>query len=159
MPGWRIRRAVPVDAPAIWAIHTRAIRETASSHYAPEAVAAWSGRMTPASYAEPIDTQVVLVAENDDGRLGGFAQLKPREGIVQACYVDPDFNRRGVGRALMAALEDEARAAGRTALLLDASVNAIAFYESLGWRQETRARHELVPGAMLDCAIMTKKIA
>ena len=78
---------------------------------------------------------------------------------MQACYVDPDFNGRGVGRALMAAIEDEARAHGRTALLLDASLNAIAFYASLGWREEARAHHELAPGAWLDCAIMTKKIA
>ena len=60
MPGWRLRRAVPADAPAIWAIHTRAIRETASSHYPPESVAAWSGRMTPGSYVEPIEARVVL---------------------------------------------------------------------------------------------------
>lgn len=159
MAGWRIRRAAPADAPAIWAIHTRAIRETASAHYPPESVVAWSGRMTPESYVEPIEARVVLVAEDDDGRIAGYAQLNPREGIVQACYVDPDFNRRGVGRALMAAVEDEARAHGRTALLLDASLNAIAFYESLGWREETRAHHELAPGAWLDCAIMTRKIA
>lgn len=159
MAGWRIRRAAPADAPAIWAIHTRAIRETASAHYPPESVVAWSGRMTPESYIEPIEARVVLVAEDDDGRIAGYAQLNPREGIVQACYVDPDFNRRGVGRALMAAVEDEARAHGRTALLLDASLNAIAFYASLGWREEARAHHELAPGAWLDCAIMTKKIA
>jgi len=159
VPGWRIRRAVPLDAPAIWAIHTRAIRETAVSHYPPEAAAAWSARMTPESYLEPIETRVVLVAEDDDGRIAGYAQLNPHEGIVQACYVDPDYGGRGVGRALMAAIEDEARAHGRTALLLDASLNAIAFYASLGWREEARARHELAPGALLDCAIMTKKIA
>ena len=159
MPGWRIRRAVPADAPAIWAIHTRAIRETASSHYPPESVAAWSGRMAPERYVEPIEARVVLVAEDDDGRIAGFAQLDPRDGIVQACYVDPDFNGRGVGRALMAAIEDEARAAGRTALLLDASLNAIEFYATLGWHEEARAHHELAPGAWLDCAIMTKKIA
>ena len=159
MPGWRLRRAVPADAPAIWAIHTRAIRETASSHYPPEAVAAWSARMTPESYVEPIEARVVLVAEDEDGRIAGYAQLHPREGIVQACYVDPDFNGRGVGRALMAAIEDEARAAGRTALLLDASLNAIPFYATLGWHEEARAHHELAPGAWLDCAIMTKKIA
>ena len=159
MPGWRIRRAVPADAPAIWAIHTRAVRETASSHYPPESVAAWSGRMTPERYVEPIEARVVLVAEDDDGRIAGYAQLNPREGIVQACYVDPDYNGRGVGRALMAAIEDEARAAGRTALLLDASLNAIEFYATLGWREEARAHHELAPGAWLDCAIMTKKIA
>lgn len=154
----RIRRAVPADATAIWAIHTRAIRETASSHYPPQSVAAWSGRMTPESYVEPIEARVVLVAEEDDGRLSGFAQLHPVEGVVEACYVDPDFARAGVGRALMAALEDAARARGRSALLLHASTNAIAFYRALGWTREADARQELAPGAWLDCAIMTKRL-
>lgn len=158
MRRWRIRRAVPVDAAPIWAIHTRAIREIASSHYDPDTVVAWSGRTTPASYAEVIATLVLVVAEDDDGRLAGFGELDPSAGIVRACYVDPDFERQGVGRALMAALEDEARAHGRSALLLDASLNAIPFYEALGWRVETRARHDLGQGAGLECAVMTKKI-
>jgi GNAT superfamily N-acetyltransferase len=154
-----VRRAVPADAAAIWAIHTRAIRETASSHYAPEAIAAWSARTTPASYLVPIATRVVLVACDDAGRIAGFAQLDPDEGLVKACYVDPDFDRRGVGRALMHALEDAARAHGRTALTLDASLNAIPFYESQGWQRECPSRHELAPGAWLDCEIMTKRLA
>ena len=159
MRPWRIRRAVPADAAAIWAIHTRAIRETASWHYEPDTIAAWSGRVTPASYAESIETLVLVVAEDDDARLAGFAELDPSAGIVRACYVDPDYERQGVGRALMRAVEDEARARGRSALLLDASLNAIAFYESLGWKVETRARHDLGRGAGLDCAVMRKTIA
>ena len=155
----RIRRAIPNDATAIWAIHTRAIRETASSHYPPESVAAWSGRTTPETYVEPIEARVVLVAEDDDGRIAGFAQLHPVEGVVEGCYVDPDFARAGVGRALMAALEDAARERGRSALLLHASQNAVPFYRALGWTPESGARHELAPGAWLDSVIMTKRIA
>lgn len=153
-----MRRAVPADAATIWAIHTRAIRETASSHYAPESIAAWSGRTTPASYLVPIATQVVLVACNDTGRIAGFAELDPAEGLVKACYVDPDFDRRGVGRALMQAVERAAREHGRSALTLDASINALPFYRALGWQRECSTRHELAPGAWLDCAIMTKRI-
>ena len=100
----------------------------------------------------------MLVAEAGGGRIAGFGQLDPREGVVQACYVDPDFGRRGAGRALMAALESEARLLGRATLTLDASLNAIAFYESLGWTRGADARHELAPGALLDCAIMTRRI-
>jgi len=159
MRRWRIRRAVPADAAAIWAIHTRAIREVASAHYDPGTVDAWSGRTSPASFAASIATHVLVVAEDDDGRLAGFAELDPHAGIVRACYVDPDFVRQGVGRALMGAIEDAARAHGRSALLLDASLNAAAFYESLGWRAEARARHALGGGESFECLVMTKKIA
>jgi putative acetyltransferase len=103
--------------------------------------------------------EVVLVAEDDDGRLAGFAQLEPGEGVVHACYVDPDLAGRGAGRALMAAIEDDARARGCTMLALDASLNAVSFYETLGWRRESETRHDLGHGACLDCVVMSKRIA
>lgn len=159
MRRWRIRRAVPADAASVWAIHTRAIREVASAHYDPATIAAWSGRVTPASCADAIATRIVVVAVTEDDRIAGFAELDPEAGIVRACYVDPDFTRQGVGRALMNAVEGEARAGGRSALLLDASLNAVAFYESLGWHAEAAARHGLGQGASFDCVVMTKKIA
>jgi GNAT superfamily N-acetyltransferase len=100
----------------------------------------------------------VLVACDASGRIAGFAELDPVEGLVKACYVDPDFDRQGVGRALMEGIERAAREHGRSALTLDASLNAVPFYEALGWRNECPARHELAPGAWLDCAIMTKPL-
>jgi GNAT superfamily N-acetyltransferase len=106
----------------------------------------------------PIATQVVQVACDESGRIAGFAELDPVEGLVKACYVDPDFDRQGVGRALMEGIERAAREHGRSALTLDASLNAVPFYEALGWRNECPARHELAPGAWLDCAIMTKPL-
>ena len=100
----------------------------------------------------------MLVAHDDADRIAGFAELDPDEGLVKACYVDPDFDRRGVGRALMHGVERAARAHGRTALTLDASLNAVPFYLALGWQRECATRHELAPGAWLDCAIMTKSL-
>jgi GNAT superfamily N-acetyltransferase len=102
---------------------------------------------------------VLIVAEDEDRRLAGFADLDAQAGVVRGCYVEPDFARRGVGRALMDAVEREARSAGRSALLLDATRNAVPFYEALGWRAEAPARHPLGHGATLDCVIMSKAIA
>lgn len=154
-----MRRAVPADAAPIWAIHTRAIRERASSHYDPDTVAAWSGRTTPASYLLPIETEAMLVACDAEGRVLGFAELDASAGIVKACYVDPDVARRGVGRALMREVEAVARAAGCRSLSLDASLNAVAFYAALGWQRGESARHRLAPGAELDCVVMQRRLA
>lgn len=153
-----IRRAEPRDAPAIRAVHARAIRALAAAHYDASTIEAWAGRMTDASYAAPIATRTMLVAEDADGRLAGFGQLEPDAGVIEACYVDPAHARRGVGRRLMDALEGAARVHGRSALLLHASRNAVTFYEALGWTREADARHELEPGVTLDCAIMRKRL-
>jgi putative acetyltransferase len=154
----RIRRAVPADAAEIWAIHTRAIRHGCATHYPPDDLAAWTARATPATCADAIATRHVVVAERDGGGLAGFAQLHPQDGAVEAVYVEPDCARRGVGRALMAALESAARALGLTGLVVEASLNAVPFYGALGYGHECWAQHSLGGGHHIACAVMSKRL-
>lgn len=79
-----------------------------------------------------------------DDRLIGTGQLELMErsngqhrAEVQRLFVAPEFRGRGVGRAIMAALHQEARQRGRSLLLLlvrrgDA---AVRLYEALGYRE------------------------
>ena len=72
----------------------------------------------------------VLVAARDDGRLAGFAEVGERNyadgcetapvAYLEAWYVDPDVRRQGVGAALVAAVEEWARARGYRELASDA---------------------------------------
>lgn len=142
----------------MWAVHTRAIRHGCASHYAPGDIAAWSGRMTPESYAEPLFTRTLLVAEVDGGRVAGFAQFLPGEGVIEGVYVDPDFSRQGVGRALVAAVEDEAVRLGIARISLDASLNAVPFYSALGYAIEGDLRHPLGGGHSIGCKLMSKRL-
>jgi GNAT superfamily N-acetyltransferase len=153
-----IRRAAAADCAPIWAVHTRAIRHGCAPHYAPEDIAAWSGRMSPATYGELLLTRSMFVAEAEGGRIAGFAQLETGEGVVEGVYVDPDFMRQGVGRALVAALEDEAQRLGLARLTLDASLNAVPFYLALGYRIEGDLRHALGGGHAVACKLMSKRL-
>lgn len=56
-----------------------------------------------------------------------------REGRVQSVYVLPDARRRGIARALMAAIMDYARDAALIRLVLHPSDEARPLYESLGF--------------------------
>lgn len=88
-------------------------------------------------------TERALLAEVD-GRVAGFAGLRLSPGIFYAepraelteLYVEPEFRRRGVGRALVAEAERLARAAGATELFvltgLD-STDAQALYRAMGF--------------------------
>ena len=66
------------------------------------------------------------------GRPNGVHRAEVQKVIVLARY-----RRRGIARALMQAIEREARHAKRTLLVLDTEVGAGAepFYESLEWRR------------------------
>lgn len=86
-------------------------------------------------------TRRVLVAR-DDGRIVGTVQFElawppnqPHRAEVAKLLVHPVARRRGVGRALMLALESLARAQGRTLLTLDTWTggHAESLYRSLGY--------------------------
>lgn len=84
----------------------------------------------------------LLVALKDGGRLVGSVQLglcmRPN-GIhraeVQKLFVHTTSRRRGFGRVLMAAIEQEARIANRSLLYLDTEPHKPAerMYRQLGW--------------------------
>jgi GNAT superfamily N-acetyltransferase len=52
---------------------------------------------------------------------------------VRAMYTDPDFARRGVGRAILLACEQAARAEGFTTVELVATMSGRPLYESAGF--------------------------
>ncbi|MCA1825804.1 MAG: GNAT family N-acetyltransferase [Myxococcales bacterium] len=65
---------------------------------------------------------------------GRFIFLEPGVAKIQRMAVIDDVRGRGVGRALLAFLEAEARQRGATKLTLDAQVRARGFYEKAGYR-------------------------
>ena len=65
---------------------------------------------------------------------GRFVFVEPGMAKIQRMAVVDDVRGRGVGRALLEFLEDEARRRGATAFTLGAQVHARAFYEKAGYR-------------------------
>jgi ribosomal protein S18 acetylase RimI-like enzyme len=106
-----------------------------------EARAFWVDKVLPQVGA---GARRVLVARQDDhgGRIVGTVQLElemppnqQHRAAVAKLLVHPDARRRGIGRALMVALEEIALSAGRTLLTLDtvSESNAERLYKSLGY--------------------------
>ena len=98
----------------------------------------WSERVLPAVAGRG---KRVLVARRD-GCIVGTVQLdfpwppnQPHRAEVGKLLVHPSARRRGVARALMLALEDVARAEGRSLLTLDCVTGAPAerLYRELGY--------------------------
>ena len=104
----------------------------------PEIARAWWERF-------PREGAILLVAER--GRIVGTVQLHDAEspngahrGEAAKLQVHPAWRRRGIARALMTALEDEARTAGKTLLVLDTREGdpSNALYAALGYREAGR---------------------
>jgi aminoglycoside 6'-N-acetyltransferase I len=82
-----------------------------------------------------LSDSVVIVADFGDGKLGGFAEVGTRSAAggclttpvayLEGWWVDPQFRRRGVGAALIAAAETWAKAQGHSELASDALLDNV----------------------------------
>ena len=84
-----------------------------------------------------------------DGTLAasGHLALDERLAIYDRIVTDPAHQRRGLGRAVMHALQALARAHGRHAGVLVATPMGRTLYESLGWRVHAPWATAVIPGA------------
>ena len=125
----------------------------------------WAGALESHARGE----RVILVAEAS-GKLVGSVQLiypgqenQAHRGDVGKLLVHTGARRRGLGAALMQAVEAEAKARGRTLLVLDTEGGGAGdrLYERLGW-----TRFGVVPdyamradnSGLADCAFFYKAL-
>jgi phosphinothricin acetyltransferase len=161
----RIQLAGPAHVEGIRAIYNRAIETTTATF-----------DMTPKSTAEQLEWMAghsgahpALVALDDVDRVLGFGSLSPYRPrpaysttVEDSVYVDEDFQRRGVGRAILEELLAVAGARGFHAVIAritgdnEASVNlhAVSGFEMIGVEREVGRKF----GLWLDVVCMQRLI-
>jgi putative acetyltransferase len=87
--------------------------------------------------AEVIDAPVVLVAEVKRAIVG---ILRGRPGRLHSLFVREACQRRGIGSQLVSAFERELGKVGSERITLQSTLNAVPFYEKLGYRRSTGVR-------------------
>jgi GNAT superfamily N-acetyltransferase len=174
----KTRLAGAEDLPALEALMDAAIGELQAGFLAPHEVAASRGVMG-------IDTQLVadgtyFVAEIDDALAGcggwsrratlyggdhstglrDSALLDPAKDCarVRAMYTHPSFTRRGVGRAILDAAENAARAEGFRCVELMATLAGEPLYLACGYQEMERTTSPPVDGVRVPLVRMRKLI-
>jgi GNAT superfamily N-acetyltransferase len=150
----RIRKALASDAVAAWDIRNAAILGQCAGHYPAESLAIWTNGEIDEEFIQ-IVVEHLYVATVDDAVVG-TGMIDCGTGRVDAIMVRPDMMGRGIGRQMVAFLEEIARAAGLTKLTLDSTLNAAAFYRRCGFVGEAIGRYQSPRGITLDCIPMTK---
>jgi len=122
-----------------------------------KAEAFWQGVAASAARGE----RIVLVAEDADATIVGTVQViliqpenQPHRADVAKMQVHRSARRRGLAAALLRALEDLARHAGKTLLVLDtlSGSDAARLYARLGWQRVGEIPgYALLPGGGEPC--------
>lgn len=113
--------------------------------------------------------RILLVAENGDGQIVGTVQLitalpenQPHRADIAKMLVRRDARRQGIGGRLMAAVDEAARKAGKSVLVLDTVTGGDAerLYERAGWqRVGSVPNYALMPdGAFCGTTIFHKQL-
>jgi len=144
--GVLIRPAIPAERGALEALQLRASmgnegdREALLRH--PDAI-------------EIEITQIlaggVFVLERD-GALAGFCAIVPREDgdtELEALFVEPDIQRRGIGRKLVEHCAGIARSKGSTTLHVIGNLHAEQFYLACGFSVIGRFETRFGPGLLM----------
>jgi len=153
----QFRRASRQDAASLWLVRTRAIEAIPRSCYDQPTIARWTAASMPDGFQDVITDQHVVIAEHD-ARIVGWGFFDKDTAQIEAAFVDPDFQRRGVGSQILATLEDIAREAGLASLKLLSTLNAVPFYEQAGFERRGPTKYQHRSGFELDCVVMVKEL-
>ena len=174
-----IRPASLADVAALRELQVVAMRALGASYYTPTEVEA-AVRYVCVPDRTLIEDGTYLVAELD-GRLvgcGGWslrrkAYAEPADGRsdadrldplieptrIRAMFTAPDVARRGVGRAILVAAENAARAAGFSCARLGATLSGEGFYRRSGYAEIGRETAPLPDGTAIAVVLMEKDLA
>lgn len=103
---------------------------------------------------EHSETQLVIVAENSDGKLIAFLEASIRPfvedcetdavGYLEGWFVEPEFRQTGIGAKLVSSAENWARNKGCTEMASDSEIGndlSLKAHQSLGYEETSRLVH------------------
>lgn len=134
-PQPQLRPYLPADAPALAALFQASIEALAADDYSEAQLAAWAAAEDEGAFGRRLSEALTIVA-TVEGQPAGFASLA--KDRIDMLYVDPDHAGEGVGSRLCEALEKLAANRGVATLSVDASDNALGFFQSRGFTARTR---------------------
>jgi GNAT superfamily N-acetyltransferase len=143
---FEIRRYLPDDALYLMQLHVAPMLHTGAYH----GPGPWDDDLqdVPVAYLNSGGEFLIGVLDGVAVAMGAVRRLTDTQGEIKRMRVLPEFQGRGYGRAILAALEQFAVAAGMTTLILETGavlVGAQQLYLSNGWVETQRGTVEGLP--------------
>lgn len=148
-----LREAQPHEFADLRALYNAAVHQLASRHYSAAQCAAWA----PAQY-DAEAWQHRLAANPPwvactDGIIAGFIDLHP-DGLIDLCFVHPQFAGRGIGSRLLQHVLRQAEAKALPRLYADVSLSAESLFTRHGFvvtqRQTVSLRGQTFANARME---------
>jgi predicted N-acetyltransferase YhbS len=129
-PLFAIRKAVPRDAEAMFAVHRASVHALCAKAYSAEHMASWFEGRTPEIYAPALAAEQIWVAEQS-GNIVGFVGARP--GEVTLLFVSPQAMGQGIGSGLFEHGLSVAEGTSSAPVTVVATKNSASFYAAHGF--------------------------
>lgn len=128
----QIRPAVAEDAASISRVVISALRESNAQDYPPDVIAQVERSFSPSAILQLLSQRQVFVATLEQ-HVVATASLDG--DVVRSVFVAPQHQNRGIGKQLMAVIDQAAASANLNVLYVPSSITAEGFYASLGFEK------------------------
>jgi len=148
------------DFAAVRYVHESAFRLLAAGQYTEAEIAAFHDHVYSTRYSDMLMQHVLLT-----GWLGGelvatsgwaLPAERDEAARIRAVFVRPLFTGIGIGQRMVEAAEGDARRSGFTEFAVRATLNAVGFFESLGYEVTSHGTRTLAGRATIQVAFMRK---
>lgn len=153
----QIREGQEGDSEGIFKTHVASVDGVDGTAYNEEERAVWKAGAASVTYTFDDPEAVFLVAETDD-EIVGFAEASFENRELEMLYVDPAYQSRGVATLLSDEVERRLRSRGVGPLYVEASMNAVPFYERVGYeRVGTHQKQITIDGDSVEMEMVDMK--
>jgi len=136
-----IRQFRESDAREVSELIVHCLKEINAKYYTDDVIEKLIEVHSPEEIVKRSKNQLVLVADQYDDIIG-TATVKFSSNYFGSVFVHPDFQGRGIGKRLMENLEDLIAQNGRNMVEIHASLNAVEFYEKIGYERKSLIEDE-----------------
>lgn len=156
-----IRPYQPEDAQILWQLFFHTVRQINVRDYTQAQVEAWAeDKSDLTDWIEKMKSNQPFVAtlnnEIVDNKIAGYADLQPN-GLIDHFFCHHQYQGCGVGKALMAHIDEQAKQRNLTRLHADVSITAKPFFEHAGFvvkeKQSVSLRGQLFTNYKMEKSI------
>ncbi|MFH1566276.1 MAG: GNAT family N-acetyltransferase [bacterium] len=137
-----IRKAFRADIPKIVFIHKDCVFKINSKFYSLKVIKEWVSTINQQNVLEQFKSTGWVVCEVDK-EIVGFAQYSIKDKTLFQIQVSPKFQRKNIGAKLYKYIEEEFLKSGLKIMFLNSTLNAVPFYDRLGFRKVRGIKFEL----------------
>lgn len=129
----KMQKAKTSDIPAIVKIHKFCVVEINSKFYPSVVIAEWLKDISQENVLSQFKKSSWIVAKTREGQTIGFGQCSLGTAEIFQINVLPLYQKQGIGTALYQRMLDDFKRKKVREIILNSTLNAIGFYQKLGF--------------------------